>query len=211
MQSLKQMWEESQRMKDQDKERVRSISGMTSLLLPTIQADFPTFNEQELYARTEEILRKVFSALENLETSNLDACFLLKNRIDKIVEDYQQASIQVTYDDVSFHKFSLYSYEKKEGIATVVVSTSLEYYYQKKKNDKIIEGDTKSKRQTRYRCTFIYIYDESKVGDAKVLAINCPNCGAPVSVLGHKYCDYCGSAVQEVNLKSWECSSYQEY
>ena len=36
-----------------------------------------------------------------------------------------------------------------------------------------------------------------------VVAYKCPNCGAPVTVLGAKVCEYCGSAVREINRYAW--------
>ena len=207
---LRDVADEMERIRKEDSTRVKSISGMTSLLLPNIRKDFPEFNEQELFAKTESALREIFHAIEVRETKDLSLP-LLKDSIQKIIEDYESSQIRERFDDVIFHKFSIYSYDKKDGVATVTVSVALEYYYQKKKEEKVLEDFTKYKKQTRYQCQFIYVYDETKVGDAKVLAINCPNCGAAIKVLGHKYCDYCGSAVQEVNLKSWEISSYKEF
>ncbi len=210
--SLSDMADEVARIKEEDSTRARSISGMTSLLLPNIRKDFPDFNEQELYNKAENALRKVFSAIENKDVEELSSLPFLQSNVKTIVEDYQTSNISERYDDIHFHKFAIFQYEKKNGMATITISIALEYYYQKKKNEKILVDFTKYKKQTRYQCKFIYVYDVSKVdASAKVLAINCPNCGAAIKALGHKFCDYCGTAVQEVNLKSWECSSYAEF
>ncbi len=209
--TIKEFREEMIRSREQDRTRVKSISGMTSLTLPTIREDFPEFNEQELYAKTEEGLRKVFSALEEQDSKLVAEYPLIRDSISKVIEDYKTSGWKEKYDDIKFHKFAIYQYVKKEGIATITVSVALEYYYEKRNDKKVLEDFTKYKKQTRYQVKFIYIYDESKVGAAKSLAINCPNCGAPITVLGHKYCNYCGSAVKEVNLKAWELSSYVEF
>ncbi len=210
--SFSDMAEEVARIREEDSTRARSISGMTSLLLPNIRKDFPDFNEQELYNKTEKALRKVFSAIENKDIEEVSSLPLLYGNVQKVIEDYATSNISERYDDIHFHKFAIYQYEKKNGMATITVSVSLEYYYQKKKVEKVLSDFTKYKKQTRYQCKFIYVYDEAKVDkSAKVLAINCPNCGAAIKALGHKYCDYCGTTVKEVNLKSWECSSYVEF
>lgn len=210
--NLSDMADEMNKIKREDSTRARSISGMTSLLLPTIRQDFPEFNEKELYSMTELSLRKIFNSIEEKNKDYVKDMPLIRNSVSNIIDDYETSSISVHYDDIEFHKFALYKYERKDGVATITVSTSVGYYYRKEKDGKIIEGDTKLKKQTRYQCDFIYIYDEKKVAsDAKVLAINCPNCGAAISSLGHKFCEYCGTAVKEVNLKSWEFSSYEEF
>lgn len=209
--SLSDMADEVARIKEEDSTRVRSISALTTLLLPNIQKDFPDFNEQELYNKAENALRKVFSAIESKKAKELSSFPLLRSNVQEVLEDYETSNISEKYDDIRFHKFAISQYEKRNGMATITVSIALEYYYQKKKGDKILVDFTKYKKQTRYQCKFIYVYDDSKVDfSAKVLAINCPNCGAAIKALGHKYCDYCGTAVKEVNLKAWECSSYVE-
>ena len=38
----------------------------------------------------------------------------------------------------------------------------------------------------------------------------CPNCGAPIKNLGHKFCDYCGTSIVEVNVRSWKFDSVKE-
>ena len=210
--SISDMTDEMARIKREDSTRARSISGMTDLLLPQIRRDFPEFNVNELYAMTESSLRKIFNSIEEKNKDYVNDMPLIRNSVSNIIDDYENAAITVQYDDVEFHKFAISKYERKDGVATVTVTASIGYYYKKLKNGKIIEGDTKLKKQTRYRCEIIYIYDEAKVSsDAKVLAINCPNCGAAISCLGHKHCEYCGTAIKEVNLKSWEFSSYEEY
>ena len=42
------------------------------------------------------------------------------------------------------------------------------------------------------------------------MAINCPNCGAPLKMLGAKKCEYCGSPVLEFNIKVWNFDSVEE-
>ena len=67
------------------------------------------------------------------------------------------------------------------------------------------------KKQTRYTCKFIYVFDENKFKkDALVLTIRCPNCGAPLKGLGKIKCTYCGSDVDPINLKAWKMASYSE-
>ena len=66
--TIKEFKQEMIRSREEDQTRIKSISGMTSLMLPRIREDFPEFNEQELYAKTEEGLRKVFSALEEQDS-----------------------------------------------------------------------------------------------------------------------------------------------
>lgn len=210
--SINDLKNEMDKIKAEDSTRIRSISGMTNLLLPKIRKDFPNFNENELYTKLEKNLKTIFESLENKDKNRIAELSLLENSLKNTIDDYISSNIDIRYDDVKFHKYSIYQYIKEEGIATITVCVALEYYYQKKKDGKIVEEFTNYKNQTRYRCNYIYIYDSMKVKDSiKTLGINCPNCGASIKTLGHKYCDYCGSAIKEINLKSWELSSYEEF
>jgi endogenous inhibitor of DNA gyrase (YacG/DUF329 family) len=42
------------------------------------------------------------------------------------------------------------------------------------------------------------------------MGVNCPNCGAPVKNLGQKFCEYCGTGITEVNIRSWKFDSIRE-
>ena len=45
---------------------------------------------------------------------------------------------------------------------------------------------------------------------ATALGVNCPNCGAPVKTLGEKFCQFCGTAIKEINIRSWKFNSVNE-
>ncbi len=202
---------EVDKIKSQESERKRSVSGMTSLLLPQIVNDFPEFNENYIYNKTENSLRIIFDAINDLDPTELKKLPLLKEGLEKTIEDYKSNGIIVKYSDIVFHDFAIKDYNKLNGVATVTVCSTLEYYYSKEHNS-VTQSDNRYKKQTRYACKFIYIYDESKMkGSSKIFGMNCPNCGAAIRVLGHKYCEYCGSQIGEINLKAWEFSSYNEY
>ena len=189
--------------------RPKQISGATSLMKPKIAIDFPTFSESELFNMTETSLRIVFNSLEEKELKG--DLLLLNDKLKEIIDDYKTNKINVRYDDVHFHKFSIKNYSKKDGVATINIATSVEYYYSKERNNKIIEKYDNYKKQTSYSVDFIYIYDTSKVKDyTKVIGITCPNCGAPVMDLGDKICRYCHSGLEDLNLKNWFISSYKE-
>ena len=42
------------------------------------------------------------------------------------------------------------------------------------------------------------------------MALNCPNCGAPLNRLGAKVCEYCGTPIVEFNIKVWNFSDVEE-
>lgn len=62
--SLSDIAKEAERIRIEESTKARSIPGITTLLLPNIRNDFPDFNEQELYNRTEKLYEKYLVQLK---------------------------------------------------------------------------------------------------------------------------------------------------
>lgn len=190
--------------------RIKSISGMTSILLPKIRDDFPDFNEGELYNGVEVALKAIFNGYESYELSSVNELKFIAPRIREEICDLKSQGIKRVYDDVVFHNHAIYKYIRENGVYRIVVNSSLEYYYREEKNGKVIGREKDYKMQTSYQTEFIYIYDMDLIGDEKYfLGLHCPNCGAPISIKNQK-CSYCSSNLDDINLKSWFVSSYKE-
>ncbi len=39
------------------------------------------------------------------------------------------------------------------------------------------------------------------------IGVTCPNCGAPITSLGAKRCEYCGTAIEPLNLRVWKINA----
>jgi len=207
---MKNVMKEIKTSSDAIRYNKKSISGMTRLLEPTIQADFPKFNKNELYSMCERDLRTIFKCLENKSSENLNEIPLLKESILKQISDLSEDKIDINYSGILFHDFAIRNYEKKNGAATVDIAVALQYDYQEFKDNKLIK-DNKTV-QKRYSCKYVYIYDQSLFGKHEhVFGIHCPNCGAAVVDLGEKQCRYCQAHIEDINLSSWQLSSYKEY
>ena len=193
----------------------KQVSGMTSIFLPQILNDFNNFNLNELYLLVEKSIRETLNAIENKDLSILnDKDFNLINKKFKFqLEDLINSDILYTYDDIVFHKHAIKNYSNKNGVATIEVTTSLEYYYSKSANGKIIEKN-KKKKQARYITKFVYIVDnDAYKKDINIYGLNCPNCGAVIQSLGSKKCSYCktGLNIQVVDLlKCWKLIECKE-
>lgn len=194
-----------------EKTTPKHVSGMTKLLMPKIVKDFPNFNEKELYTKVEISLLQIFSSLENKKVKNSDELILIKNKLKETVDDMKESNISERYYDVKFHNHALKYYKKDSSSLNITVSTSLEYFYEKKLDDKVIIDYTKYKKQTLYTVEFIYVYNPEKINkNQSLIGINCPNCGAPVKNLGIKVCRYCSSGLEDINLKSWHLINYKD-
>ena len=138
---------------------------------------------------------------------------LINKKFKFQLEDLINSDILYTYDDIVFHKHAIKNYSNKNGVATIEVTTSLEYYYSKSANGKIIEKN-KKKKQARYITKFVYIVDnDAYKKDVNIYGLNCPNCGAIIQSLGSKKCSYCktGLNIQVVDLlKCWKLIECKE-
>lgn len=116
---------------------------------------------------------------------------LAKGHIKRHLEEMGRTKIR-------FHQTVLRDYRKEKGTCFAVLQSSVEFFQEEKKI------------QSRYNVTMAYVQDAEKTGFESAYSINCPNCGAAVSALGNKVCEYCGSIVKEVNIRVWEFKKIEE-
>ena len=61
------------------------------------------------------------------------------------------------------------------------------------------------RQQNRYNMELVYVQDMTKAGDyATAVVATCPNCGAPITRLGSKFCEYCGTGVTPIDIRVWK-------
>ena len=207
---MKNVMKEIKSSSDAIKYNKKSISGMTRLLEPVIQEDFPKFNKNELFSMCERDLRTIFNCLEEKTGEGLNSIPLVKESVLKQIDDLNEDRISINYSNILFHDFAIKNYEKKNGAATVEIATSFQYDIERFRDGKSLKEEKNS--QKRYSLKYVYIYDQSLFGEHEhAFGINCPNCGAPVVDLGEKNCRYCQAHIEDINLSSWQLSSYNEY
>lgn len=197
--NLKTIFEEA---RIQDEELPKSLSSMDSIYLDQIRRDFPDVNINELKRLCEAEIINAYRAVEN-KSSNKIKNNKIKSFVESIIDDL--GNVSISYDNLMIHKTVIAKYEKKGGVATIYFATAFQYI--EKKSD-----GTSRKVQDRVRCEYIYVIDASKVESTKkVLGINCPNCGSPITSLGEKNCSYCGSGVVDVVSKVWLINDLVRY
>ena len=149
--SLNQIAEEIKRGEIEERTTPKHTPGMTKLLIPKIVKDFPNFNEKELFNRVETSLLLIFNSLENKKVANSEELVLIKEKLKEIINDMKESNISERYFDIKFHNHALKYYKKDSSTLNITVSTSLEYYYLKKQNNKVLRDYTKYKKQTLYK------------------------------------------------------------
>lgn len=177
-------------------ETPKSLSSMESISLNQIKKDFPDLNINELKGMVEKSILECLDAIESKDSKNINIkSDKVISWINSRIKDLRNKEIK--YDKIRFHRTVINKYENENGIATIYFQSAVEYFY--KENNNIGK-----KVQDRFKLEFIYIIDESKVEESKrVLGLNCPNCGAPITSLGEKVCKYCDTGIKELFKKTW--------
>jgi len=192
----------------------KSVSGMTRIVLPDIVKDFPDFKYDEMRAKAENVLVSYLRAVTDLNQGLLqEGNSELKNQLENHISQLKMKDQHEYFERIKVHQTEIFKYMKKAGRCIVTFQTSVEYFHRLVDvNGKLLAGSKENKYQTKYNIDLIYIQDRDIVENEldNALGVNCPNCGAPLKSLGKKYCDYCGSAVVELNIHAWSFSSVEE-
>lgn len=204
----------AEQMKQQMAVTPKSVSGMTSLLLPKITSDFPDFNYNEMKERANNVLTSYLRAVNDRNVSVLqEGNEELVNQLDNHIRMLSTKGLHEHFERIHIHRTEIHQYRQSEGRCIVTFQSALEcYHYTTDPDNKVVSGDQNGKCQTKFNTDLIYIQDRSLAKNEfdNALGVNCPNCGAPVSNLHVKFCEYCGSGIVEINVRAWSFSNVEE-
>lgn len=195
-------------------ETPKSVSAMTSLYLPKIVADFPDFEYNEMKHRARNVLYSFLLSIDGMNPGGMeDANEELQNQLENRILNLEASGKREHYKDILIHRTEINNYRKAEGRCIITFQSSIQYHhYVENEDGKLLSGSRDVLFQSKYNIDLIYIQDRNLVEHEldHALGINCPNCGAPISTLGAKVCEYCGTPVIELNIHAWSFSSISE-
>ncbi len=192
----------------------KSVSGMTKLYLPQIAEDFPQFQYEQFRQQAENTLRAALLALSAQEMSGLKGrSAALRKQVELRIADTKGRGEREVFEEITIHRTEISRYRKEAGRCVITLQSAVGYRHYVLKDGMVKAGSKERLEQTKYNLDFLYIQDAEQVrgaGGDKAVGLTCPNCGAPVTALGLKRCEYCGLEVKEVNLYAWELSGFTE-
>lgn len=199
-------------VKEELSQKPKSVSGMTTVYLPQIARDFPEFHLDEFKNRAENMLQSAFAAITTGDVAHLqNASPQLTQRITLQIENNRSHGIVETYRNVTLYQTEIARYVKQGGTCTITLQSAVGHDYTAMQGGKLVAGDGQYREQCKYNIHLVYIQDAGKLAlDANAHGTTCPNCGAPITNLGAKSCDYCGGAVEAINVKVWQIDSYEK-
>lgn len=192
----------------------KSVSAMTGLYLPKITKDFPDFNYDEMKERAENVLCSYLLAINSMNAGMLtDGNEELHNQLENRISILRNSGQREHFENIKIHRTEISQYKKSQGRCSITFQSSIQYYhYVTDHSGSLKRGQRNMYEQSRYDVDLIYIQNRDIVEKETdhALGLNCPNCGAPISSLGAKSCEYCGTPVIELNIHAWTFSDVRE-
>lgn len=112
---------------------------------------------------------------------------------------------------IRFHRTEISSYRKEHGNCVITLQSALEYLPSPEEDAKRGKKLRGQPRQVRYNSELLYVQDADACQEQETaVGVTCPHCGAPITVLGQKKCEYCGGALMVINRHVWTLSRIYE-
>lgn len=192
----------------------KSVSAATNLYLPQIMRDFPEFHYEEMRNRAENVLTGFLQGIDTKNMSELKegTTSELREKLRMKIDALKSENAEEHFHNIMIHRTEIKSYRKLKGRCSILFQSAVQYNHYKERDGKIVAGSAEKLEQSRYNVEMIYIQDRELVENQtdSGLAMNCPNCGAPLPKLGAKKCLYCDTPIVEFNIRIWNFSNVEE-
>ena len=169
----------------------KSLSSAEPLLLDRIKRDFPEYNPELIRQRVMKDTRMFY------ESAQAGKCLYSDGISDQLKERLPSFLPPDVAGDIRVHKVALAAYDdaSEDRVLTFQAAASF--------RDR--SGVT---RQRRLILKYLAAWSTDTLTGVK--RANCPNCGAPVPIVGSKVCQYCGSALKVWAGTGWLLTDLRE-
>lgn len=185
----KSLYDQIQRVTDETAHTPRTLSGSEGLMLMRIKKDFPEFNADVTRQIVSGALTKYFAILnERSGVSQLEDCCT-----DAFIIELEGLIVNdaTVYNNARIHKVVISDYRKIAEEAVITYQAAVEY-----------RREGKELAQYVYEIKYVYYLGEND--DGENTSLTCRYCGAPVSTLGGKVCEYCGAEIYASVERTWK-------
>lgn len=192
----------------------KSVSANTKLYLPQILRDFPEFHYDEMKNRAENILTGFLLGIDEKKPARMreSTTSELRQKLEMRIAALDNENAEEHFRDILIHRTEIRQYRRVKGRCSIIFQSALQCHHFKKKGGAVTAGSESRLEQSRYNVEMIYIQDRDKIENQadSGLAMNCPNCGAPLPKLGAKKCLYCDTPIVEFSIRIWNFSDVEE-
>lgn len=167
-----------------ERPKIRSLSSAGDLFLDRIKRDFPEYNPAMVLNRVKKDARIYLqSAKEGHTLFREGVSDSFRERLAYSLPPDVKGGIEV-------YNAALSDYDDRGRDRILVFQAAAEYL-----------DSRDALRPVRLTLKYIAAYDGNV--DGEVRGFNCPNCGAPLPIVGSKICHYCGTGIKSSAGLGW--------
>lgn len=167
-----------------ERPKIRSLSSAGDLFLDRIKRDFPEYNPAMVLNRVKKDARIYLqSAKEGHTLFHEGVSDSFRERLAYSLPTDVKGGIEV-------YNAALSDYDDRGRDRILVFQAAPEYL-----------DSRDALRPVRLTLKYIAAYDGNV--DGEVRGFNCPNCGAPLPIVGSKICHYCGTGIKSSAGLGW--------
>ena len=169
----------------------KSLSSAEPLLMDRIKRDFPEYNPELIRQRVMKDTKTFYGS------ARAGKCLYADGVSDQLRERLESFLPPDVAGDIQVYKVALAAYDdaSEDRVLTFQAAASF----------KDSAGVT---RQRRLILKYLAAWSTDTVTGVK--KANCPNCGAPVPIVGSKVCRYCGTALKVWAGTGWLLTDLRE-
>ena len=208
------------RKSDIVKKNPASLNGMDKIYVPMIKRDYPDLELQAVYPQVEMLIKSYLNSIEDQSTAELEGKMVvapsLVQKTEAIIGDITSQDQKVFYDNIVVHKTVISQYVKENGMATIRFHSAVGYLnYVLDSKGKLKSGNKEVAEETTYIVSYSRVIDgelAKQSGEVDVLAVSCPNCGAPIPRGSVSVCPYCRTEFHNMteDVFSWAFTDIKE-
>ena len=169
----------------------KSLSSAEPLLMDRIRRDFPEYNPELIRQRVMRDAKTFY------ESARAGKCLYADGVSDQLKERLPSFLPPDVSGDIRVHRVALSAYDDRSEDRVLTFQAAASF--------KDSAGVT---RQRRLILTYLAAWSTDTVTGVK--RANCPNCGAPVPVVGAKVCQYCGTVLKVWAGTQWLLTDIRE-
>lgn len=167
-----------------ERPKIRSLSSAGDLFLDRIKRDFPEYNPAMVLNRVKKDARIYLQSAKEGHTLFRDGVSdSFRERLAYSLPPDVKGGIEV-------YNAALSDYDDRGRDRILVFQAAAEYL-----------DSRDALRPVRLTLKYIAAYDGNV--DGEVRGFNCPNCGAPLPIVGSKICHYCGTGIKSSAGLGW--------
>ncbi|MDY4469417.1 MAG: zinc ribbon domain-containing protein [Eubacteriales bacterium] len=167
-----------------ERPKIRSLSSTGDLFLDRIKRDFPEYNPAMVLNRVKKDARIY------LQSSKEGHTMFREGVSDSFRERLAYSLPTDVKGGIEVYNAALSDYDDRGRDRILVFQAAAEYL-----------DSRDALRPVRLTLKYIAAYDGNV--DGEVRGFNCPNCGAPLPIVGSKICHYCGTGIKSSAGLGW--------